>query len=159
MTDETTGRLKLLSAEEMGAKLEAYSWGQTETEVTLTVSGLPKETHTKDVSFHTTSSRLTLSVHGRLVLDGDLHAPVVSDESYFQIDADDDEHASITVRLTKTKRTSANMHWPTVVVGEPEIDVSRFGDPVVAFNENDKADVSAYLKYMEACEAGTIPDP
>ena len=58
------------------------------------------------------------------------------------------------VSLAKAAPTQANRHWPCVVQGEPQIDVSRFGEPVVAIDENRREDVSKYVEIMKQAQTG-----
>ena len=61
--------------------------------------------------------------------------------------------------LTKATPTHASGHWPCIVRGEPTIDVSAFGAPVIAFDENRPEDVNAYMQMMEGARDGTLPQP
>ena len=63
-----------------------YSWGQSETEVFVTVSGLPSGTRGADVEFSVSTTSLRLAVHGHLLLSGVLYAAVVADECVFEIE-------------------------------------------------------------------------
>ena len=49
------------------------------------------------------------------------------------------------------KRTKA-------IVGEPEIDVESFDNPIMAIDENKNEDIHKYMKAMEMAENGKLPD-
>ena len=73
-----------------------------------------------------------------MVLDGQLHAPVVGDDSTFIIEDDADAKTSgwrlLTVTLAKAHKTAGHSHWPCVVEGAPRIDPSKFGPQVLTAN-------------------------
>lgn len=170
------GKMVMLSDEAMGGAGEGYTWGQSESEVSVRVCG-PAGMASKDVEFTVTSTRLRLVVCGRTILNGELHAKVIADESTFSLEdaespperatpapspdagapapsADGAPAAApvateksrlVTVILTKLKRTMANQHWPSVVKGGPEIDVSAFGAPIRTFNPDDADGLSHFF--------------
>ena len=161
--DPRDQRMKYRSMAQMGADLGRYTWGQSEREITITVRGLPGATRAEHVAFRTTSTTLELAVHGKTVLGGALHAPIVSDESHYQLE--DDETVGhdgmgarvLTASLTKLRATKACRHWPSVVVGEPTIDTSAFGAPVIAIDENSNDDVQRYMQILQDAAAGVAP--
>ena len=71
-----------------------------------------------------------------------------NDRSTFGIE-EEGATAVVIISLVKATPTKASEHWSFVVKGEAEIDTARFGDPVVAFDENKKEDVAAYMRYMK----------
>ena len=163
MLDPATGRVVLLSDDECGGATERYTWGQNEHEVIVRVPRLPEWTRTRNVEVSTASGRLRIAACGCEVLDGPTHAMIVSDETVFALedeepadDDDEDDHRTLVVRLRKAEPTKAKTHWRCVVVGEPEIDTARFGEPVVSFNEDSASDVSDYLKYVTRQDAAAF---
>ena len=140
------GRLALLSAAQMGGGGGGYTWGQGERELFVHVPCARGTTKT-DIELRTTSRSLSLRVRGRLILDGDLYAPILSDESHYTIEEAVDGAETVAVSLTKATPTKANEHWKSVVQGESAIDTKEFGAPVVAFDED--REVSEYLQYMK----------
>ena len=169
--DADEGRLKLRSMEEMGGKGRGYTWGQSETELVVRIPVL-EGTRGQDVDFSLTSTTLRLSIVGvGTVLDGTLFAPILADESYFQMEESSPANGSTTtvstsvagglcvmVSLVKTTPTKAKQHWPCIVLGEPRIAVEEFGEPVIAINEDSKDDIQRYLRIMEDAEVGKLPD-
>jgi len=108
-------------------------------------------------------------VSGETILHGALFDFVISDECTYEIERQYDGRrgakasgadesgwlfrppeqptsTTIYVSLVKASRTQANRHWSCVVRGEPEIDTARFGEPVVALDENSPADVAEYMQ-------------
>eukprot|EP00966_Prymnesium_polylepis_P315737 7295226-Prymnesium_polylepis.1 len=144
------GRLRLLSAAQMGGDGDGYTWGQGERELFVHVPCAQGTTKT-DIELCTTSRSLSLRVCGRLILDGDLYAPILSDESHYTIEEAADGAETVAVSLTKATATKANEHWKSVMQGGSAIDTKEFGAPVVAFDED--RDVSEYLQYMKESNA------
>ena len=98
----------------------------------------PKGLKSRDVKFSVTSTKLKLSVGGKVVLDGELYAKVIADDATFAIE-DEGDGRLLTVTIVKMEGTCANGHWKTVVKGEPEIDTNKFGPQVRTFDPNDAA--------------------
>lgn len=101
------------------------------------------------------------------VLDGPTFAPIVADDSYYELDREPPQPGScehgtarrvLTVTVKKLTPTKAKGHWPCVVKGEPQIDVEAFGNRVIAINENSKDDVREYLNIMEGANTGVLPE-
>ncbi|KAL1504067.1 hypothetical protein AB1Y20_010477 [Prymnesium parvum] len=143
------GKVSLLPPERMGGKCGSYTWGQSERELQIKVPWT-KGLQLHDVRLRTTSFTLELCVGGETVLSGNLYARIVSDDSHYIIDEVNGSF-TVVVYLTKLVRTHANSHWPCVIKGEPEIDTSKFGNSVIAFDED--REVSAYLQYMKEINA------
>ncbi len=162
---DDSGRLVLRSPMEMGGTNERYAWGQSEHELFVRVP-VAAGTGSADVVFRATSTSLRLAVHGRTLIDGELHARIIADDATYQIEDVDapsasgsaDEHAcTLCVSLTKAVPTRANRHWRSLVRGDPEIDVEQFGEPIVAVNEDCASDVSRYMRIMEEAQRGAAP--
>ena len=106
---------------------------------------------------------------GEVLIEGTLVAPVLPDDSYFELEQpppamaeeEGDEGGAATpvlvVCLAKLTPTRADEHWPCILRGERENDVASFGKPVVAIDENSKEDIRRYLDIMAEAERGQVP--
>ena len=163
---------------EMGGACERYTWGQSESEVCV-LAPVAAHTHPRQVSFELTTTMIRVHVAAAagsgdgvggggtsgapaLVIEGELHAPVLADEATYEIERDETAGESaegwrLVVRLVKFRKTRANQHWPSVVRGEAVIDVARFGEPVIAIDEGSKGDVSRYMRLIENMAEGKLP--
>ena len=74
------GKLQLADDDSMGGSCEKYSWGQNETELSVKFN-VAAGTKGKEVKLNTTTKSIKLSVRGEVLLDGLLHAGIISDES------------------------------------------------------------------------------
>ena len=104
----------------------------------------PAGTKSRDVSLTVTSTKLKLTVRGELILDGELHARVIADECTYSIE-DRADGRVVTLMLLKAIPTTAWQHWSCVVVGEPQIDVKKFGAPIRSFNPNDTTGLRTFF--------------
>jgi len=135
MLDES-GRMVFADDFALGGQTASFRWGQNEREVLLQAKA-PEGTKARQVQLSTTHRKLTLSVCGKKVVEGLLFAHIVPDESHFELE-DDDDGRLVNVTLTKAAKTTARQHWKSVIAGEDEIDVERFGpqilhvDPIAA---------------------------
>jgi len=148
--DRATGRVSLLSDEQMGGATSAYRWSQNETELSLVVP-MPRGTTRADLLVKTTTETIAVRYRGDRVLEGRLHARIVSDETVYTIEgggAAGPSGCTLSILLTKLEPTRASEHWRCVVRGEAEIEPALFGAPVRAFHEDNPKDIAAYL---EAC--------
>ena len=84
------GKMVLLDEDDMGGSCERYKWGQSERELVIKVP-VAKEVRSKDVRLTVTSIRMALEVAGEAVINGELNARVIADESIWKLE--DDESA------------------------------------------------------------------
>lgn len=176
------GMIHFKSMEAMGGKGDGYTWGQSEKEIVIHVP-VAAGTKSNMIEYRLTSTTLKLWIHGKhsadTILHGQLWAPVIADESTYQLDslapktphelAHGEDYLSaqtkerrkegmeLVITLVKATPTKAEFHWPCVLEGEPMIDVGDFGSPVVAINEDSKDDVQAYMRIMEGANKGQLP--
>lgn len=80
---------------------------------------IPSDTISKTVKSKITDTHITVSLPSGVLIDGDLHAKVRSDDCFWQIDRAD---STLTVYLDKSDRMS---WWKCVVKGHEEIDTSK----------------------------------
>jgi len=158
--DMTTGKIKYMSMEEMGGSTEAYVWGQNTTQISLRFPRLPSATLAKDVQVRCTSSAVRVCVGEATLIDGGLYGKVLADELVYELEdvvsgkgksggagLGQIDSKQLVVTLAKAHPTKADQHWRCVVHDEAVIDTTRFGSPVISFNEDDEKDVAAYLRY------------
>jgi hypothetical protein len=131
------GALKALTREECGGTCERYAWTQDEREICVLIDCEASATTSRDVRVEVTSSRLVVVVCGKTILDGELTRRVVADECLWEMERTGEGRKRITITLIKQKKTYAKFHWPSVCVGEPTVDVEKFGHPVVGVNNQD----------------------
>ena len=141
--------------EECGGKTEKYSWTQTETEIGIYVTLESFEVKGKDCKIEIKRRTLNVKVKDFIVFGEEtknnrLFADVNVDDSTWEIDSDEKLKAkALIVTLTKAKRTMANKHWRYVCENEPEIDVEKFGPPVVGVNERNPMDTELMREVFE----------
>ena len=152
---EKGGEMAALSPEECGGKTEKYSWTQTETEIGIYVTLESFEVKGKDCKIEIKRRTLNVKVKDFIVFGEEtknnrLFADVNVDDSTWEIDSDEKLKAkTLIVTLTKAKRTMANKHWRYVCENEPEIDVEKFGPPVVGVNERNPMDTELLREMFE----------
>ena len=152
---EKGGEMAALSPEECGGKTEKYSWTQTETEIGIYVTLESFEVKGKDCKIEIKRRTLNVKVKDFIVFGEEtknnrLFADVNVDDSTWEIDSDEKLKAkTLIVTLTKAKRTMANKHWRYVCENEPEIDVEKFGPPVVGVNERNPMDTELMREVFE----------
>ena len=152
---EKGGEMAALSPEECGGKTEKYSWTQTETEIGIYVTLESFEVKGKDCKIEIKRRTLNVKVKDFIVFGEEtknnrLFADVNVDDSTWEIDSDEKLKAkTLIVTLTKAKRTMANKHWRYVCENEPEIDVEKFGPPVVGVNERNPMDTELMREMFE----------
>ena len=152
---EKGGEMAALSPEECGGKTEKYSWTQTETEIGIYVTLESFEGKGKDCKIEIKRKTLNVKVKDFIVFGEEtknnrLFADVNVDDSTWEIDSDEKLKAkTLIVTLTKAKRTMANKHWRYVCENEPEIDVEKFGPPVVGVNERNPMDTELMREMFE----------
>ena len=152
---EKGGEMAALSPEECGGKTEKYSWTQTETEIGIYVTLESFEVKGKDCKIEIKRRTLNVKVKDFIVFGEEtknnrLFADVNVDDSSWEIDSDEKLKAkTLIVTLTKAKRTMANKHWRYVCENEPEIDVEKFGSPVVGVNERNPMDTELMREMFE----------
>ena len=79
---------------------------------------------------------------------GQLHAPILSDESLFALEDDGGEGRLLTVTMTKREPTKGSQHWPCAIKGEGVISTKDFGVPVTTVNPNDPAAMKAVIEQL-----------
>ena len=151
-----TNKLRLRSMMDMGGEGPEgrYKWGQTESSICVIVP-VGSGTKAKHVQWKATSSSIKLHVCDLPILEGELHASILPDDSTYQIDVDENG-TTLKVSLEKMLKTKAKYHWPCVVKGEAVIDVAAFGEPVHSIDENSKEDVQKYMRMMDDAKEGKL---
>eukprot|EP01103_Thecamoeba_quadrilineata_P003571 TRINITY_DN13330_c0_g1_i1.p1 TRINITY_DN13330_c0_g1~~TRINITY_DN13330_c0_g1_i1.p1 ORF type:complete len:159 (-),score=33.60 TRINITY_DN13330_c0_g1_i1:117-593(-) len=100
-----------------GCKTDKYEWDQTKEEVTIWVP-LGEGLSGRDVVCKITSRRLIVGVKGKPpVIDGDLGAKVIVDESTWTLV----DGSAVDIVLQKASKGEENW-WKSAIVGEAEID-------------------------------------
>lgn len=102
-----------------GGQGPGYTWTQTLGELVLTVSVQAGVTG-KMIRCDMTDHSLAVGVKGKPpLLEGELHAKIQRDESFWNLDRDDN---TIAIHLDKREKMS---WWPCVIKGHPEIDLGK----------------------------------
>ena len=157
MGADPLGGMKTLTPEECGGRTDAYTWTQTENELVVTFD-VPSAVVSKKVAIKIDTKTVRMAVlepgaageTERVVLQGDLFRDVVPDECVWEMESVAGGKKRVSVTLHKLRPTMAAHHWRCVVAGEPEIDVERFGPPVVGVNGNDPHALSRITEEMRA---------
>ena len=140
------GKVVLLDESSLGGDCGKYSWGQDEDECFVRVK-VPAGTKSKAVKMDVSSSKFKLTVLGDVILDGDLFKRCKPDDCTFTLeDAKDSDGRVVVVQLSKLQRTSAQGHWKCICLGEPEIDLSKFGPAVMTADPNDPNAIAQMLR-------------
>ena len=129
-----TGAMVSLTKEQCGGTTARYAWTQSEDEIVVSFAA-PADATSRECEVTLTSTAATVRVRGQTLLDGELTRAIVKDDSYWELESDGSQKV-LRLSLTKLRRTCAKFHWPSVCVGEPEIDVAAFGDPVMGGTGN-----------------------
>ena len=141
------GTVASLTAESCGGRTDRYAWTQDEREIHVrfpVASGV----RARDCRVEISAKSINVVVNNEILLQGELTRRVVTDDSYWELEDALPEGSGkvVTVTLTKLRRTYAKFHWASVCVGEPQVDVAAFGDPVVGVNGHHAGDVEAMME-------------
>eukprot|EP00762_Andalucia_godoyi_P000401 ANDGO_03146.mRNA.1 Protein BOBBER 1 len=127
---------------ENGDVCEGYRWTQTLQDVTLHVD-VPEGTVAKALDVVITASRIKVGLKGSTpILEGQLHKTVHSDDSFWSLV----DRKSVQVTLQKVKDME---WWPRLIVGGPEIDVSKVEPENSKIQDLDGETQKTVLKMME----------
>ena len=120
------GGIVSLTPERCGGTTSKYTWTQDEREIVVRFQ-LDSELHSRDCEVNIATKSLNVVVDGVTLLEGELTRRVSKEmllgtrRRRFNVK----KKVSIT---DETRLTYAKFHWPSVCLGEPETDVSSFGD-------------------------------
>ena len=147
------GGIVSLTPERCGGTTSKYTWTQDEREIVVRFQ-LDSELHSRDCEVNIATKSLNVVVDGVTLLEGELTRRVSKEDSYWELEEDGSTSKKkiLSITLTKLRRTYAKFHWPSVCLGEPETDVSSFGDPVVGVNGQNPSNGSMEAA-MEEVEA------
>lgn len=147
------GGIVSLTPERCGGTTSKYTWTQDEREIVVRFQ-LDSELRSRDCLVNIATKSLNVVVDGVTLLEGELTRRVSKDDSYWELEEDDStsKKKTLSITLTKLRRTYAKFHWPSVCLGEPETDVSSFGDPVVGVNGHNPSNgnMQAAMEEVEA---------
>jgi len=148
------GTVASLSAESCGGRTDRYAWTQDESEIHVQFPVAPG-VRARDCLVEISAKSINVVVNDDILLEGELTRRVVTDESYWELEDAVAEHSGkvVTVTLKKLRRTYAKFHWASVCIGEPEVDVAAFGDPVVGVNGHHAGDVEAMMEDVRGMRA------
>mmetsp|Transcript_5153 Transcript_5153/g.13243 ORF Transcript_5153/g.13243 Transcript_5153/m.13243 type:complete len:340 (-) Transcript_5153:137-1156(-) len=105
-----------------GADLEKYSWTQTLADVNVSFP-LPAGIKARDIVCDISRKTLKVGIKGQdLIVDGELHEEIKTDEATWTIEANADGSRSLDVYFEKTNTMG---WWPTVIKGDPEINTKK----------------------------------
>ena len=103
-----------------GGSGPGYIWTQDEPLNTLVMTiPVAKLTRAKELEVYVRPGQLRIANSGEVLLEGPLHAEVVSTESEWEL-VERDNGKDLVLMLPKK---SENMPWPSIIRGHPEIDV------------------------------------
>ena len=147
------GGIVSLTPERCGGTTSKYTWTQDEREIVVRFQ-FDSELHSRDCEVNIATKSLNVVVDGVTLLEGELTRRVSKEDSYWELEEDGSTSKKkiLSITLTKLRRTYTKFHWPSVCLGEPETDVSSFGDPVVGVNGQNPSNRSMEAA-MEEVEA------
>lgn len=119
-----------------GGTTEKYVWTQNENEVEVYVPS-PPGLSAKDVECVFKRQWLRVVVLGETIVDAETPKEIDSDECTWQLDRDTPGATTVWLTLRKRQPTQKSRHWPCVVIGDPQIDTTKFGPPIMAVNADD----------------------
>ena len=131
-----------ITAEDAGGQTSKYSWIQTRDEIEI-LFPISEDIPKNFISVEITSKTLSVGVKmpktelEEVLVDGKLFAEVETAECAWSVTKDSKGQRNIEVFLQKVKETSGKGHWKCICLGEPEIDVSKFGPIVDYIDERD----------------------
>merc|ERR1719253_120282 len=99
-----------------GGKTDKYFWSQSLTELTVEI-GLDEVCAGKDINVKFQPHKLTVSVKGKVVLDGELHERVNCEESMWNLE----DRRKIILTLEKARHT----WWNCFLEGDETIDTTK----------------------------------
>ncbi|KAK6117697.1 hypothetical protein DH2020_048549 [Rehmannia glutinosa] len=101
-----------------GLDMEKYSWGQSLSEVTITVP-VPAGTKSRFITCEIKKNHVKVGLKGQPpVIDGELFQPVKVDDCFWSLE----DQKSISILLTKQNQME---WWKYLVKGEPEVDTQK----------------------------------
>lgn len=133
----------LPSNDRCGVDLPHYSWGQGDTDVTVTIP-FPAGTRAKQLIITITPDSLSVGLQKAPapVLCGKLYKVIKSADSSWQID-----NGVVTVTLAKGNFQYEEW-WPCVVQGEPEMDIRTLRPPAKNMRDLDDGAQATVAKLM-----------
>lgn len=144
-TSSASSGVVSLSAASCGGVTDRYSWTQDEREIVVAFR-VEASTRARDCLVEISTKSIHAVVKGKTLLEGELTRRIVKDDSYWELEESTGGGKALVVTLTKLRRTYAKFHWASVCLGEPEVDVASFGDPVVGVNGQRPGDVEAMME-------------
>mmetsp|Transcript_1034 Transcript_1034/g.2041 ORF Transcript_1034/g.2041 Transcript_1034/m.2041 type:complete len:333 (+) Transcript_1034:129-1127(+) len=119
--DDEDSKNKLKPNSGNGADMEKYSWTQTLKEVNVSFC-VPAGTKSRDVVFDISKSKLKVGLKGNIIVDGELHDEIKTDEATWTLEDNSDGTRSISVYFEKRNDMG---WWTTVMKGDPEINTKK----------------------------------
>ncbi|CAE8737462.1 unnamed protein product, partial [Polarella glacialis] len=140
VTWERSGHLRDMKPGELGGSTEKYSWKQTNWEVWCHVP-VPPEATRNDIRCSIRRKQFSLFVFDEEIMDGTLFDNVDQEESSWTLDVLDrgmPPRQEVNITFVKEMETQGRNHWPTIVLGEPEINVRWLGPPIKVIHPQDR---------------------
>ena len=120
------------------SKTDKYEWSQTsdEIEVYIPLIKFGENINIRQIQVILTSKKLKIQIGKEVLLEGEFSASVNEEDSLWTFDHNAKEDPHLYLTLYKLTPTQKNQHWKSLLVGDPEIDVFRYGPPVHALDPN-----------------------
>lgn len=145
-------KMRALTPEEAngyGRHNETYRWEQNDTEVILFVP-IDEDVNKKTIQWELETKKISLKIKGQPILEGVTWRKINTEDSLWSFDNDEKTGERLFIwTLVKLKPTSGRQHWKCVVMGEPELDTTRFGSGLQTMNANDPAGMAAMVNSLK----------
>jgi hypothetical protein len=136
---------------------ERYDWNQTESEIEMFVKldriSDASEVRAKNIKVSITSTTVSVAINGKTLVKGDLFAKVLSDDCTWQLEEPRNGEKVVWITLFKAIPTARNQHWKSVLKGDAEIDVSKFGPPVHGVDTSSPASMKKAMQAVSTTAA------
>jgi hypothetical protein len=129
-------------------KSDKYEWTQSEDEleVTIPLIRFGDTVHSNEVHVEMTPRRLKVVIRREVFIDGEFYAPIRSDDSVWLLDNNTVGNPHIVLNLEKVTITTKNQHWKSLIKGDAEINVGRFGPPIEELDASDPDSVREAIR-------------
>lgn len=141
MLEEATG------GEILSGSTDKYDWQQSDSEVDMFLRlGHIEDVaniRSKEVKVDIGRTALTVTIRGKVELQGDFYAEVTPDDCNWQMDEGEDGTRRLWITLTKRTKTARNSHWTCFLRGDATVDTVKLGPQAVALDTSDPAALKA----------------
>lgn len=120
-------------------KTEKYEWSQTtdEIEVYIPLSKYGDTVNIREVDVELTAKTLKVIVRREVLIEGEFTASINEEDSIWTLDNNTKGDPHLYLMIYKITPTVKNQHWKSLLKGDKEINVNKYGPPVLGLDPND----------------------